>query len=346
METPWNIWVRTAASSVGLMANTLAILVILHGKLKNTSVGVYLAALSSFDNLALISIFTLDFSPYLSGINLIILNDVSCRILFGGFVMVHTMSSWTLTAFTVERSWVIVKPYPIAPLALRKRAFIVIFFIILGSFSLHMQTFFTYKVVSVPIVANNTTEENVTIHMQACGYAPQFEHFGYNIFSWISVIMYSGLPVIIMVFCNITVIVAICKHSRNMQLQESKNNVSASREKFIPLMLANNIFFLITTLPMDFYYNFAFLWYDDVIEAANPKHIHLNIMLILNILNYCCNPFIYLLSGKRFREEAKNFAVSCWRGLIGGCFNDTVSSGVPSASESTTNTESRIATVL
>ncbi len=94
--------------------------------------------------------------------------------------------------------------------------------------------------------------------MKTCGYASEYLYLGNYIFSWISVTMFSDLPVTIMIVCNLMIIFVVCKTSRNKHLKESKTNKkSRSGEKFVPVMLGNNIFSLVTTFPIDFYYQFA-----------------------------------------------------------------------------------------
>ena len=90
------------------------------------------------------------------------------------------------------------------------------------------------------------------------------------------------------------------KYSRNKDIKTSKSKNLEGTSKLTTMLLINSFFFLLTTLPIVSYFYLA--KQRDIIVWASVRAV--------NLLNYSCNFFIYLLSGKKFRDEAKSYSTA------------------------------------
>lgn len=298
-----SIWLRAIITVIGLISNMISLLIIVKSNLKESSVGVYLGALSISDFLCLIANGLIEFPYYIFGNDWMTKSNAFCKLLMIYIYIVQNVSSWIIVTLTCERCYVIARPYAmITNNVLRKRAFKSIIVIILIAFLLYLHFAITAKVESYPI----TVSGEIINYDYMCVFAKEFEYFGYSIFSWIDLTVYSGLPFVIITSCNVIIITYVAKSVRNKHIKGSRSRKTDPNSKLTVMLLTNSSFFLITTLPLAIYVNFAPLyWYDDPNQAFSFNDIHYTIFLILNSLNYNCNLFIYILSGNKFRYEAK-----------------------------------------
>ena len=202
---------------------------------------------------------------------------------------------------TCERCYVITNPYSmISNETLRKRAFQIILLITIFGICLYIHHSVTYDNIAFPRSTDISTNQT---YYYRCSYKRKFQYFGLKIFSWIHLSAFCALPATVIFICNVIIIIFMLKYLRNKDMKRSKSKNLDGTSKLTTMLLINSFFFLLTTLPIVSYFYLAKQL--DIIVWESVR--------ALNLLNYSCNFFIYLLSGKKFRDEAKKlFNCGCW----------------------------------
>ena len=282
---------------MGIITNFISFVIIVKSDLKRTSIGIYLAGLSVFDTLVLVTTGT-DNLMYIFSISR---SSLFCKLYFIFIFSSNFVSAWILAVMTCERCYVITNPYSmISNETLRKRAFQIIILITIFAISLYIHLSVTYDYIAIPksrdISANQT-------YFYRCSYKNEFQYFGFKIFSWIHLSAFCAVPATVIFICNVIIIIFMVKYTRKKDIKRSKSKNLEGTSKLTTMLLMNSFFILFTTLPIVSYFYIA--KQIDVIVWESLRAI--------NLLNYSCNFFIYLLSGKKFRDEAKKlFNCGCW----------------------------------
>ena len=292
------VWVLLVISFIGLIANIISFLVIIRSNIKETSIGVYLLSLSVFDSVYLVMTPLFHVPSYGFDVNLVEGSKIFCKVYYISIFVSSLSSAWVITAMTCERCLIITNPYSITSnKTLRRRAIAITSLILFTSTVIYIHIAITYDSIRIPRVLDISSGE-ILEYWNICVYTPEYEHFGSNIFSWIHLTIYSALPTVIILTCNIVIIIFVVKARKNKRIKASKSGKSNASNRMTTMLLINSIFFLITTLPIIIYY----YWFID--SAGDFNSLPWTILLNINLLNYSCNFFIYLLSGKKFRDEA------------------------------------------
>ena len=292
------VWLLLAIIVVGLVANIISFIVIIKSNLKESSVGVYLSALSVFDSIYLTMTALFHVPSYGFDVNLVEGNKIFCKAYYIIIFVCGLSSAWIIMVMTCERCFIVTNPYSfMSNKTLRKRAVVIITAIFVISTIMYIHISLTYDSIPVPKIIDLSTCK-ILEYRNVCVYAPEYQYFGSEIFSWMHLAAYSALPTVIILTCNVVIIAFVIKSKKNKRIQTSKSGKSDASNKMTTMLLINSIFFLITTLPITIFY----YWFINSISDFNK--LPWTILLDINLLNYSCNFFIYLLSGKKFRDEA------------------------------------------
>ena len=292
------VWLLLAITVVGLVANLIPFLVIIKSNIKESSIGVYLSTLSVFDSIYLIMTALFHVPSYGFDLNLVEGNKIFCKAYYIIIFVCSLSSAWIIMVMTCERCFIVTNPYSLmSNKILRKRAVVITLIIFVISNIMYIHITVTYDSIPVPRVINLSNGE-ILEYRNVCIYASEYQYFGSKIFSWMHLAVYSALPTVIILTCNVVIIAFVIKAKKNKRIQKSKSGKPDASNKMTTMLLVNSIFFLITTLPITIYY----YWFINSSEDYNK--LPWTILLDINLLNYSCNFFIYLLSGKKFRDEA------------------------------------------
>ncbi len=289
------VYLQLFITGCGLVGNTLAVLVLRGSKFKHSSTSPYLFCLAISDNIYLILAASMvPLMTYLGYKDVYITKINTGHCLSYYFIAYGSaqVSSWLITAVTVERVGVVAWPHKSKSLFTVRRSYIIIATIILVLAIENSHILFTFK---VEPIGNNDT---------GCVAREQLAQFSAAVWPWLDSMMYTFVPFAIIIISNIIIISIVIKSSRRRQEmttgQESKDDTETNR--MTKMLISISIFFIITTTPISIYLFYA--------DANDPDRLSENAMgyvvtSIVASLNHSCNFIMYSLSGPTFRMELK-----------------------------------------
>ncbi len=278
---------------IGLIANTLSFLIIVTRRLVSTSVGTYLACLAVFDSLSLIFRFSYQVSEHVLKVNFLLISHLSCKLFMFGFLTAGLVSNYIIVLVTAERCYVILSPYTLkTPGPKQALISVILVFVLIITYNFHI--FFTHEIVSVPIGNNNTIE--------FCDALAKHAYYFTTVHPWVDQAIFAWIPAISILTANIIIILFLIRHTQSNTAQQINRK---EQVRLTYMLLVVSFFFTATTLPSGLYYGFAPIYlYDGPSEALGPHNVTWAVLTCVTHLNYSCNFFLYILSGRRFRQEA------------------------------------------
>ncbi len=289
---------------VGIIGNSLSILVTIKQGLIKTGIWCYNLCLAISDNCVLIILFLYEFSeePVNYWGDILISSIFICKLFLTSSSVIIGSSNTILAFMTISRAITIVSPYTKPPG--QKRAFIMTACIIIYVMVLYVPYgTIVFGVVSYPIGMNDPlTGQPIVIN--TCGKLPKFAQY-FDYFWWADLFVVIIIPAVSIISANIAIILNLIKRSRNKTIQrnQSKKNIDL---KITYMLIFASTYFVLSVSPMAIYVNF--LWdyfYDDVTKAFAYDNIAWSTVTYLNMTNYVVNFFLYNLTGQTFREETK-----------------------------------------
>lgn len=292
--------------AIGFPGNILALMIWLQRRMRNSS-GYYLAALSLADLifLSLQIIYELNEKWHVKCLDV----KVICEMYPIFFLTSQYLSPLLVLAFTVERYISICHPFARERMCTTRRAKIVIvcltiFSLLLNAIQGYFWTFDSkYKVCSL--------RKEVTVND---------DKSFWSIWTWcVEAVVFLLVPLLILFF-NILVIIEAKRLSkyerRELQSRSQKNSATTV------MLLAVSFYQIFTTLPVTIVVTlfYSFLPGDlEVLSQSGPDAAwqrHFNYMFVkiiieeIGLTHYACNFYIYLITGKIFRQEFKRLICS------------------------------------
>ncbi len=312
-DIPINTVIQTVVvitiCSIGLGANSCALLVLLKSSIIKTTTGIYLTFLSVYDNLVLVAHLLYVFSEIFQKSNF------ACKLMSMTLVSVQMISCHILVTMTIEKCYVLVNPYKSKPT--QKQAFttaaasVIIITLVLstqmgvisGVTTLPLDRTFSNSTFYDPIDNNFSA---ITNQKTVCKILPQYEDYGQKVLHPILVLHSRLLSPAIVIICNLIIIIYLKKHATQVAPLNATANATANNDKRITILLiVVSLCFAILILPSGIYMLLIPFLYDDYSEAFAPDNPAYHTILDCTLLNHSINYFLYILASKTFRKEAK-----------------------------------------
>ena len=273
-------------SMVGLLANTLIIVVILCGSLRHSVFMTILLVLAVVDNLTLLTTLLLR-----SGVFGHIFGQALslCRVLVFFSQSSQIMSSWMVVLISIERFMAVVYPLKVhIYLSIKRSCFLILFLYVLICVSSVYFLFSTFITLDYDFSFCLEFTPNKSSDV---------------IFSTVNGLLYSFIP-----FCLISILnVMTLKQLRSKKAFRARFQVqrpaSSQRDRsLVPMMLAVSLVFAVTTFPLT-----LLLISSLILELAGIEWNTNNdwtIMLAKELanLNHIVNFFLYCITGSVFRN--------------------------------------------
>lgn len=278
---------------IGTFGNAMSFLIMVQREMRQTSTFFYLATLAVADTVVLyISAFK-TWIMVLTGFELLHQGPAACKLsIFTTQFCVH-FSAWLIVAVTVERFlavWFPLRATTMCNLARAKfvTVMIAMIFILINShifWTAKLHTFRNGQVKCVP-------------------YA--YENIVCKVFPWIYLVLYSFLPVLVLLLFNSLIIVNLIKSKPLFQAM-TKNDQQArcDHQKLAVCLLVISFTWIITTMPRPLYP--LFMEKPRSTTAQAEAVFIRTVCFLLMYINHAVNFFIYGLTGQRFRMELKRF---------------------------------------
>lgn len=277
---------------VGVPGNVAALVTICNMR-PLTSSYVYMAAL------AVVDILSLNVKLTYIGLqsNNMFVTDFGCKILMFLTSFCMHFSNWILVAMTIERLIAIWFPLKVANWSTKRRAFIVLALMGLALSLINIHRMIMW--IEVKRWAGSM-----------CVHHPDYTHFNVNILPYLHATVYSFIPVIILVPCNIMIIVSLKRSSKKLLKLTNKVNKEQAMEKEkqqnqITVMLVSvSIVFVVLTLPYVIFFLIAIYWDFRYNYSGVAIYFFLEQVAYLSAeSNHAVNFFLYFLTGKKFRDS-------------------------------------------
>lgn len=329
-----NIWksIPPVLLVCGTVGNILTIVVLMRGKGRNSSTGMYLTALAISDLLVLWTGLLRQWINYTFDIDIRKLSENGCK--FHVFLVYFgtQCSSWILVAVTSERFIGVWLPHKVKRGCTPRIAGIVIAVIVVCLMLLNVHWFYGMGNVSIAF-------GNETAHFSCY---PVYDHYmdfiGFK-WPWVDLCVFCLVPFTILMTGNISIIirVLISKHKTRKQIApngRATNTKNPDKTSQLTAMLMTlNIVFLICVTPISIYLIGEPYWLTESTTAAEYSLFVLwwAIVNIFMYLNNTINFVLYFLSGSRFRQEVKALLCGGTARSIFETLNATTTRVAPSA---------------
>ena len=275
--------------------------------LRKKSYSHYLCALATFDSITLI-IRQVKISDeyYIDVLNknglFQYFNNSTCKVFNFVEHVSYLMSSWLIVIMAIERFVAVC--FPFKTIFIRKQFCAVISICTLVTVLSLSQTFRLVMVEHIVIDFNRG--------MRVCGAADEFLH----IYSNLNIYFYSmsltfALPLCIVLICNSLVLIQMYRVRRETTTdKQSRYHIAVKRKyRTTCMLLIVSFTYIVTLLPL-----LAFTIIVDVAVKSGSRSSQETVAIIwpfvevcvtISLVNYACNFFIYVLSGKKFRFELR-----------------------------------------
>ncbi len=286
---------------VGVLFNSLSCTIIIKQGLIKTSIWIYIAALSITDSGTLIMFFIYEFSKEPVSLlgNILSKNSTTCKTITALVFAVGGCSQYLLTIMTVSRCLLIIRPYSQPPTPKQTLGYvfliIIIMFLIFAPF---LAT--TFDVIKIPVHINSTDIVKV------CTILPKYSDL-YTYFVKIDLVIYFIIPLVLILTSNCVIVFKLYQRSRESKINRSQDKYQED-VKILYMLMAVSLFFILCTTPFVIYQTLVpYIYGTDLGEAYSPDNIAWVIIGNIVLLNNCCNFFLYVASGKIFRNQLKQF---------------------------------------
>lgn len=294
--------------TVGIGGNLLSLAVLSRRRMCNTTTSVYLRFLAIVDTLVLLIGNLRELIYYLTNIDIRELNDASCRIHYWLSFNVTALSGWLLSILTIDRLISVKLPLWARSTCSRKSA-LVISVVTLGCMFLinsHILAYLKRTEIRVPSPASNTT---IVLDIGCLPGEPIYMMFWTKAWPDIVFVLYSILPILCLIVCNILLIKELTKRNNPLRLQDGLTLSSSQRKDFRSLtrmLISVSIFFAIISLPATVFMILeTYLFNGTSARDISKRRLFWSIVSILMYSNNAVNFFLYCLSGSLFRAELK-----------------------------------------
>ena len=289
----------------GLLGNVLCVILILRGTFHHMPCGV-LFLLLSFSDLSVNVLGIVHWLPEATMGYVISSHDAVCKVTQYFGKLFEQTSSWMIVAITVERVIVVTMPHWKRFISSKRQAMVLsgIIVAILGSINV-------YQPMIVGIVEDGQ-----------CFFIEKFnDQFIGVAFALTDLLIYSFLPSIILIICNVTLVVNVGKNQMFTAVGYGSEAPKHNTGKFIVMVITLNVVFVVLTLPHSCFIISDFVP-PDVLYMPTTRELWFYIVALLLTLNHSINFFLYFFTNIKFRRDFwKLFGVfkSAASSQIDGC---------------------------
>lgn len=286
---------------LGFIGNVLSFFILRHKTMTRQSTTLFLAVLSIADSLVLLVGLLRKWVGEISGIDIQSESMALCKLITVFAYCISHYSVWLIVAVTIERYIVVCRPLQAPRYCKQTRARKVVLLMVIVFFVCNIHFLWTVEL---------TEKQQDGKIVVMCEAAPMFVTFIDRIWPWIDLVLYSLVPLVILLFFNTIIIKQVVKATvgrdilQNGPLMKVDNRRSSkgANIKLTIMLLTISFTFLATTVPMNVVMIFTVMWNknEDPDQFAKLLLIR-TISELLMYLNHSINFFLYCATGQKFR---------------------------------------------
>ena len=297
--------------TVGVCGNLLSLAVLSRRRMSNSTTSVYLRWLAVTDTLVLLIGNGREFIFYVTNIDIRELSDVSCRIHYWLALSITALSGWMLCVLTIDRLISIKKTLWARSTCTRKTALMISFTVsgFMFFINAHLLGYLERTEIIVPIQQPNSSG-TIVLDVGCFSSDPVYLIFMQKAFPLKVFLLYSLLPMVCLITCNVMLIKELRKLKDPLRLTNGLTLSSAQRKDFSSvtrMLIAVCIFFAVVSLPTALY----LIVEPYLFRGTSPKDISKRrltwaVVCLCMYANNAANFYLYCLSGSLFRKELKD----------------------------------------
>lgn len=288
---------------LGIIGNVLSFFILRHKTMTRQSTTLFLAVLSIADSLVL---FIGLFRKWIGEITDVDIQHESmflCKTITVLGYSTSQYSVWLIVAVTIERFIVVCRPLQASRYCNQRRARRVVLIMIGVFLAINSHLFWTVE------LTEQTKDDNIVLRCEA---GPKYVVFIDRIWPWVDLVLYSLVPLVILLFFNTLIIKQVVRATVGRDMLQNgplikvdpRRNTKDANVKLTIMLLTISFTFLATTLPMNVVMIATVVWRN---EMDNPKQIAKLLLIrtiseLLMYLNHSVNFFLYCATGQKFRN--------------------------------------------
>ena len=294
-RTPAYVWIYASpvVFFVGIIGNSLSLIVFRRMGFGRSSTNVYLSWVSTADNGFLLLGLLPQWLKQAGFVALPELSPITCKLAYFCAFTSGDTAIWLLVAFTIDRAVAVRFPLRNFRPTHTRGVFVLCVSLLACACAKNMHIFWTRDA-----VFDSVTGELIL----KCGKIPRYHHFEAFVRPWIAFCLVSMLPLIIVIVSNAVIIRALIGYNDRRRTIAMMSNAESNFRQTTLMCLAVSVAFFVCVTP-----NFALLVGRPYWKAAVTDRSALNVTdavdNILLYVNHSVNFFLYCLTGKVFREE-------------------------------------------
>lgn len=312
-----NITIPLVWVVLGTIANGLSLIVFSRKSMRHNSTFLYLNLMTLSDFIVIWVGSFRDFLAY--KFNVFIYGSLICRLHVFTFFLCCQLSSWLLTAANLDR-FICVLSLPNSKRWCNRKVATRTFFILLTILTLinvHFLLFLSSEESSDPLMDHNINP----IVYPYCKTSPgTYTYFYVNYYSWIDSFVFSFVPFIIMLVCNIGLVVKVFKSKKNLNRHglkltnkspeySTKSLKDAEKMRNMAMTIIGvTLLFIVFTVPINIYNPIMHAEAASNPDRKNKKCDDIIFCILNNTVNanHSTSFFIYLSTNSKFKNEIKN----------------------------------------
>ena len=300
------VWMFTPPVCIlaGTVGNVLTLITVTSNRCEKNSFVVYLGALAVADTASLYFVTLNDWLFYAFNID-IMLSAVSCKMLGFMIYVCKMCSSLLIATLSTDRMLCSCFPLKREQFGSQKLAMIVISISLGFVLMINVHELYGFKLITI---------DNITF----CGYVDNSYATFFDVyFTWVDTSIYFVLPTIIIIVANILTVRGVINSTKRthhvMNEATVRSRTRNSRQMTVMAFAVSAAFLLLTSTIGILNIIRPYVFSDAELFYANSDLGFLvrTIASILAYLDFAINFFLYVLSGRRFREDLK---AACSRG--------------------------------
>ncbi|CAH1795863.1 unnamed protein product [Owenia fusiformis] len=293
------LFVTPVVIALGMVGNTLSLLVMLQKKNRKTNTGVYLAVIAVVDNCQMVTLLT----HWLYGTVLMVpLQDMYCKVYTYFADFWSDSSIWIIVIMTIDRT-VAIK----LPLKKFLRARVI-------SSSILGVTFFLLIIRNIPFLIYGFSKVDEVTESDIClVYDASLNSTAVVILPLFDVCFQSIIPFFILTTCNGIIIHALKKRKQqvaNLGVTQNNPMMKARAVSITMMLLVISFSALVLTLPLNLLIFLAPLVENGTIDPKTFSIIFA-VCLRLYFANNALNFYLSLIGGQKFKNDAKTLLCKC-----------------------------------
>ena len=267
----------------GVINNGLMLAVMQRPNQRNLSVSVFMSALAVADSIVLILDFINNWINFVSGVHLKSSSHAFCQIYNFVFTTAYTYSAWLVVCVSMERFIVVWYPLRAKLICTVRRSIIVVCVVPVLCAVFHSYNFIIWEI----------SEDGV------CDLDADYSYFSGQIYPWLNAVVYSYLPVAILLCSNGALIYKLVKAG---QMRKTMGAERLDTMRITVSVVVICVSYILLTVPLTLFYAILFSL-SQFIQRQPAMELARTIILILGLSNHAINFFLYVITSAKIRHE-------------------------------------------